>query len=120
MNYAKPDKQGKPIYATDTIITDYGIVINPKEQDLLNAGYFPVVDEPPAPEVPEGKIAIKGDPELYDGAWHNTWEIIDKPLPPPRVFSKLRIMMALKDANVWEQVKQWIEEHGLYDFYLAA
>ena len=48
------------------------------------------------------------------------WELADVPPPPPRVFSKLRVVAALMDAGVWAQVKAWMEQNGLYDLYLAA
>ena len=37
-----------------------------------------------------------------------------------RVFSKLKLVIALKKANLWILTKTWIEENGLYDLYLAA
>jgi hypothetical protein len=36
------------------------------------------------------------------------------------VFSKLKIVMALKKADLWILTRTWIEENGLYDLYLAA
>lgn len=43
------------------------------------------------------------------------------PLPGgPRTFSKLRLVVALMDAGLWPTVKQWIEDQGLMDLYLAA
>ena len=38
----------------------------------------------------------------------------------PRVFSKLKLVAALKAADKWVLVKTWIEERGLWDYYLAA
>ena len=37
-----------------------------------------------------------------------------------RVFSKLKLVAALKEADKWVLVKTWIEERGYYDFYVAA
>ena len=37
-----------------------------------------------------------------------------------RVFSKLKLVAALKEADKWVLVKTWIEERGFYDFYVAA
>ena len=43
------------------------------------------------------------------------------PPPPPRTFSKYRLVAALMQAQVWPQVKAWIESvPGAYDLYLAA
>jgi hypothetical protein len=42
-------------------------------------------------------------------------------IPAPRTFSKYRLVSALMAANVWPQVKAWIESvPGAYDLYLAA
>lgn len=38
----------------------------------------------------------------------------------PRVFSKLKLVAALKAADKWVLVKTWIEERGYWDYYLAA
>lgn len=39
----------------------------------------------------------------------------------PRTFSKYRLVSALMQAQVWPQVKAWIESvPGAYDLYLAA
>ena len=45
---------------------------------------------------------------------------IDDEVPRVRTFSKLRIVAALTRAGVWANVKQYIEQAGLYDLYLAA
>ncbi len=37
-----------------------------------------------------------------------------------RVLSKLKIVVALTEMGVWQQVKAYIEQQGLYDLYLAA
>lgn len=38
----------------------------------------------------------------------------------PRTFSKIKCVAALMKAGVWQQVKTYIEQAGLYDLYLAA
>ncbi len=37
-----------------------------------------------------------------------------------RIFSKLKLVAALKAADKWVLVKTWLEEKSYYDFYLAA
>lgn len=51
------------------------------EEDLNWTGVWSVymTDKP---EVPEGKIAVDGTPELIDGLWYQRWEIVDAPPPP--------------------------------------
>lgn len=42
-------------------------------------------------------------------------------IPVPRTFSKYKLVGALMQAQVWPQVKAWIESvPGAYDLYLAA
>lgn len=42
------------------------------------------------------------------------------PAPAPRVLSKLKAVVALKQAGVWDQVKAWITDNDLEDEYAAA
>ena len=45
------------------------------------------------------------------------------PAPAPvgkRIFSKLKLVAALKAADKWVLVKTWLEEKAYYDYYLAA
>ena len=37
-----------------------------------------------------------------------------------RIFSKLKLVAALKAADKWVLVKTWLEEKAYYDYYLAA
>lgn len=48
------------------------------------------------------------------------YSFVDATPPPPRTFSKLRIVAALTTAGVWDSVKQLLIERGLYDLFLAA
>ena len=112
-----------PKYAT----IDGAAVINPTREQCakMEPPAYPLADPmPPAPEPPEGKIAV---PDGYEPAdtpdgkeWRQKWRYEDAPPPPPRQFSKLKIVAALMGAGVWEQVKAYIEQAGLYDLYLAA
>jgi hypothetical protein len=74
------------------------------------------------PEPQDGKVVEYGGYALgeSDHLWHKQWILVDAPPPPPRTFSKLRIVAALTNAGVWAQVKAYIEREGLYDLYLAA
>ena len=74
------------------------------------------------PEPQEGKVVVYGGYALgeSDHLWHKQWVLVDVPPPPPRTFSKLRIVAALTNAGIWSQVKAYIEREGLYDLYLAA
>ena len=82
---------GQVVYAPNTLDTEDGKKMNPSEASYLAAGWKKVVDEPPAP-APVGK----------------------------RIFSKLKLVAALKAADKWVLVKTWLEEKAYYDYYLAA
>lgn len=110
-----------PKYAT----IDGAAVINPTREQYarMDPPAYPLGASTP-PEPPEGKIAV---PDGYEPAdtpdgkeWRQKWRYEDAPLPPPRQFSKLKIVAALMAVGVWDTVKQYITDAGLYDLYLAA
>ncbi len=79
----------------------------------------------------KGLMIRGGYPEgLYEEAYdpadaHRTYVETDEYIPTStkpqgRTFSKLRIVAALKAANVWDSVKTLLEQRDLYDLFLAA
>ncbi len=48
------------------------------DEDLAWTGVF-VVEATPAPDAPEGKVAVDAAPELVGGAWVQRWEVADAP-----------------------------------------
>ena len=109
------------VYAPDTLGAEGGVKINPSEASYLAAGWKRIVDEPPRPE--DGcRVEPSGWTE-GETTLTRTYKQVRGPAKPPagpRVFSKLKVVVALKEANLWILTKAWIEEHGLYDHYLAA
>lgn len=81
--------------------------------------YYPISDDP-APTPPEGKVARFNGYAVVAGWIAPQYSFEDAPPPPPRTFSKLRIVAALTTAGVWDSVKQLLIERGLYDLFLAA
>ena len=82
---------------------------------------YTIADPAPAePTPPEGKVTVPDSWEVSSGAWVRTYRYEDAPPPPPRTFSKLRLVAALTDAGVWAQAKALVEQVGLYDLFLAA
>lgn len=105
------------------VTIDGRTIVNPTAEQyasLRNA--YPKGDDAPMPEPQEGKVTVYNGYALgeSDHLWHKQWVLVDAPPPPPRTFSKLRIVAALTKAGVWAQVKAYIEQAGLYDLYLAA
>ena len=108
-------------YAPDTLEAEGGVKLNPSAASYLAAGWKRIVDEPPRPEDgcrvepsgwTEGEAAITRTYKQVQGA--------AKPPAGPRVFSKLKLVAALKAADKWVLVKTWLEEKAYYDYYLAA
>ena len=112
------------------------MVTNPKAEHFtaLNAErakqglppYLEVVDTPPQTDAAHYAVATGWElHEPYDiedeRCWKRVYEVRELPPPPPRTFSKYKLVAALMQAQVWPQVKAWIESiPGAYDLYLAA
>jgi len=125
---------GQVEYAPDAIVTEGGIKVNPSEASYLAAGWKKVVDDPPAPE--EGcDVAVTAwaeDATTITAVYKQVPRPVTEPEDPPegsgggnavpgsRVFSKLKLVVALKEADKWVLVKTWLEEKSYYDYFLAA
>jgi len=112
---------GEVEYAPAKITKDDGTVIsNPSAETYLAAGWKRIVDEPPAAE-PGHTVEVSGWNETADSIVR-VYKQVPNETPPekPRVFSKLKLVAALKAADKWVLVKTWIEEKGYWDYYLAA
>lgn len=116
-------------FASNWMILNGAMVTNPKAEHFaaLNAErakqglppYLPVVDDPPTTDAAHYAVATGW---TRDGeTWRRVYEVRELPPPPPRTFSKYKLVGALLQAEVWPQVKAWIESvPGAYDLYLAA
>ena len=81
--------------------------------------YLPVVDERPSTDAAHYAVAIGWT--RNGETWRRVYEVRELPPPPPRTFSKYKLVGALMQTQVWPQVKEWIESvPGAYDLYLAA
>ena len=128
------------VYAPSTLEVDGVLKVNPSEASYLAAGWKKVVDVKPAPEA--GKVArisgwtedgttltcvykmVAEAPAPQDGGTGGgANEGGPSAEPPPdgkRVFSKLKLVAALKAADKWVLVKTWLEEKAYWDYYVAA
>ena len=112
---------GEIEYAPGKITKDDGTVVsNPSPATYLAHGWRRVVDKPP--EAEEGcTVEPSGWEETPEAIVRGYKQVPDEPQPAKaRVFSKLKLVAALKEADKWVLVKTWIEERGLWDYYLAA
>ena len=112
---------GEVEYAPAKIAKDDGTVVsNPSAETYLAAGWKRIVDERPAPEA-GCTVHASGWEETADSVVRVYKQVPDEPQPAKaRVFSKLKLVAALKAADRWVLVKTWIEERGWWDYYLAA
>ena len=119
MNYGRLS-EGRIEYAPSSLDTEDGVKMNPSEASYLAAGWKKVVDERPTAE-PGHRVEVSGWREDAD-TLTCVYKVVPgvAPAAGPRVFSKLKLVAALKEADKWVLVKTWIEERGYYDFYVAA
>lgn len=83
--------------------------------------YLPVVDEPPDWEPKDGYHWERRGWVVIDGEIVRQYDEVQDVPPPPRTFSKYKLVGALMQAQVWPQVKEWLlSQDGAYDLYLAA
>ena len=125
---------GQIVYAPNTLDTEEGKKMNPSEASYLAAGWKKVVDEPPAPEdgctvevsgwTEGGDTLTKVYKQVAMSAPQDGGQGGDTPPAPApvgkRIFSKLKLVAALKAVDKWVLVKTWLEEKAYYDYYLAA
>ena len=137
---------GQIEYAPNSLGTGAGVKMNPTEASYLAAGWKKVEDVPPAPD--EGCTVEPSGWTETDTALTRVYKQISMPAPdtppgdgggdnpsggpgggdtppapPPvgkRIFSKLKLVAALKATDRWVLVKTWLEEKAYYDYYLAA
>ena len=111
---------GRIEYAPSSLETEDGVKMNPSEASYLAAGWKKVVDVKPTAE-PGFRAEVSGWREDAD-TLTCVYKVVagETPAASARVFSKLKLVAALKEADKWVLVKTWIEERGYYDYYVAA
>lgn len=111
---------GRIEYAPKTLDTAEGIKMNPSKASYLAAGWKKVVDVRPAVEAGY-RVEISGWLEETETITC-VYKVVAGEVngPKVRIFSKLKLVAALKAADKWVLVKTWLEEKAYYDYYLAA
>ena len=129
---------GRIEYAPSSLETEDGVKMNPSEASDLAAGWKKVVDVKPTAEAGH-RVEVSGWQESED-TLTCVYKVVagETPSGGARVFSKLKLVAALKEADKWVLVKTWIEGiprraqrgelrsnfargvRGYYDFYVAA
>ena len=103
---------GRIEYAPSSLETEDGVKMNPSEASYLAAGWKKVVDVKPTVEAGH-RIEVSGWQESED-TLTCVYKVVagETPSVGARVFSKLKLVAALKEADKWVLVKTWIEERG--------
>lgn len=115
-NWVKTD--GKHLeYAPTWLRTDAGIVVNPTDEQYRAAGWLKNAQN--APETREGYVARVEGYEAREGRIYAVYAY-DAVTPPPRVFSKLYLILALKKRGLYDQFKAMLASAGLEDLWIAA
>lgn len=102
------------------IHTAKGYVTNPTAEDYATIGAYPREETSVMPAVDEEHRAVPDGYELADGKWVCKWRVEELPPPPPRIFSKFKVVRALTEMGIWLKVRDYIVAKGLYDLFLAA
>ena len=100
---------GRIEYAPISLDTGDGVKMNPSEASYLAAGWKKVVDVRPTTE-PGCRVEVSGWNESED-TLTCVYKVVagETPSGGARVFSKLKLVAALKEADKWVLVKTWIE-----------
>ena len=107
---------GQLEYAPSSLVTPAGVVVNPSAATYRKAGWLRVEPVPPPPD---------GYSHAISGYTWNDEAItpIVKRIPienPPRTFSKLKLVTILTERGIWPAVRDWLDETGWGDFFIAA
>lgn len=112
-------ENNKIVYAPNKLTIDKREIFNPSENTYIKNGWLKIIDEKPI--VNDGQYCVPEGWEQKEDCIIRVYKIYDDvQINQPRIFSKLKIVIALTEAGLWEQVKTYIEQNGLYDLYLAC
>lgn len=110
-------EDGRLVFAPTWLRTDAGIVVNPSDEQYRSAGWLKNARN--APETREGYVARVEGYEARDAQIYAVYAY-EAVTPPPRVFSKLYLILALKKRGLYEQFKAMLASAGLEDLWIAA
>lgn len=96
---------------------DGRIWINPSDEQKARAGYAKNAKN--APEAHEGYVALVDHYEARDGQIYAVYEY-EKIELPPRVFSKLNLLVALGKRDLYGKFLDYLRESGFEPMWNAA
>ena len=95
-------------------------VTNPTAEQYASIGAYPRSDESFAPpKCDEGYHAVADGYEVRDGKWTRKWRIEEVPPPPPRVFSKIYLKIAIARLGKLEALESWLASVEIEPGYSA-
>lgn len=109
--------EGKLELAPNTFKTENGVLTRPSHLDYKARKYKPVLHTKAPQSTHKGKHWTTSGYIETDHDIRTKWVLVDN---PPRVFSKMKAVLALTEMGVWQAVKEWIDASGLTDVFLAA
>ena len=121
-NYCKPDADMKPVFAPAAFRYNGKDYWHPEKEDFALIGLLPLSPAWPV-DPPQGKHYERTDKIEANGAdgWRWAYRLVDDPPPPPKTYSKYKLVLALQNEGVWDRVKAWLQSiPGAYDLYEAA
>lgn len=105
------------VFAPTWVMAAAGLVVNPTDEQYRAAGWLENCAEPPA--TPDGMMVVATRYEARDGRVVAVYEYAPAP-KPPRVFSKLYLILALQRRGLYEKFKAMLDGCGLTDLWVAA
>lgn len=109
--------EGKLELAPTTFKTENGVLTRPSHLDYKARRYKPVLHTKAPQSTHKGKHWTTNGYIETDHDIRTKWVLADN---PPRVFSKMKAVLALTEMGVWQAVKEWIESNNLTDVFLAC
>lgn len=118
--YYTKDANGNLKKVGSVIRTAKGYVTNPTAEDSAAIGAYPRSEESFAPPKCDGGFhAVPDGYDLKDGKWVRKWRVEELPPPPPRVFSKLKIKMAIARLGKLAELEAWLANIEVAPAYTA-
>ena len=72
------------------------------------------------PDPWKGKVSPLTDGNCESFGWTKTTREVPDPEPQPVLYSKLKLIRAMKQAGIWTQVKTQIEASDYWDEFICA
>ena len=108
-NFGKLDEQGALTYAPRSLAIDGREIWNPRAETYARAGYLPIDASAPTDPAPDGYHYEPRGWEVFDDdrspvprCIRRVWEVVANPPPPPRRWSRLDILTALGESDMFD------------------